>query len=52
MIIVIVGNILDGLEIYGPFEDMEDARHWAECRYFSDEWLAHRITNPNNNTML
>jgi hypothetical protein len=43
---------MDGLEIYGPFEDMEDAREWAERRYTVDDWFACRITNPNNNTML
>ena len=29
-IIVLIGNVIDGLTIYGPFEDMEAASSWTE----------------------
>lgn len=30
MIVVALGNAFDGLALYGPFEDSEDAAIWAE----------------------
>ena len=33
MIVAVVGNPFDGLEIYGPFEDHEDATDWCEKSY-------------------
>lgn len=38
--VVVTGNPIDGITLFGLFDDMETAREWAqiECRHI-DWWL-------------
>ena len=36
--LLIAGNVVDGLTFYGPFEDSEDAIHFAECNLRDITW--------------
>lgn len=36
--VLIVGNIVDGVSVYGPFSDPSSAAEYAEAN-FSDSWL-------------
>ena len=36
--VVIVGNPLDGIHIYGPFDSYNDAHNWAEN--IPEYWIA------------
>lgn len=38
MHVVLVGNPVDGLTIYGPFDTGEDASTWADDYVSSDAW--------------
>ena len=39
MIIVITGNPADGFSYYGPFDNIEQAAHWAEDLVQVDWWV-------------
>lgn len=41
--ILIVGNVFDGHEFYGPFADFEEAAEWADNNIDS-EWLVAKLT--------
>ena len=46
MYIIIVGNVIDGVELYGPFADVEEAQEYAESdrQIRHDEWhIVHLI---------
>ena len=45
MKVVFVGNVVDGLTVYGPFED-DDAVLFAE--YVDEEWLIVDVNNPKD----
>lgn len=47
MIIVIVGNPIEGLDIYGPFDDIDQAIGWGEDLVQGDWWLA-KVESPAN----
>jgi len=38
MHVVLVGNPVDGLTIYGPFTTAEDANEWADSNINADDW--------------
>lgn len=47
--IVIAGNPLDGLTVYGPFDDAESADTWAEheFRHGPSEYWITTLVEPN-----
>ena len=45
MIVAVVGNPFDGLEIYGPFADHEQATSWCE-RLDYEEWNVADVESP------
>lgn len=38
--VVVVGSALDGLSIFGPFEDAERAGYWAESEIEGDWFVS------------
>jgi len=36
--VVITGNPVDGLDIYGPFATAEEANNWADCEQAGEDW--------------
>lgn len=42
--VVIVGNPLDGTNIFGPFDSYNDAHNWAEN--LEEYWIT-RMENPD-----
>ena len=42
--VVVVGNVFDGIQIVGPFLNLEDAMDWGD-RQVSKEWWASSITS-------
>jgi len=44
LFIVLVGNVIDGIDIVGPFFHIADVQDWAsDC---PDQWTIKRITTP------
>jgi hypothetical protein len=43
--LVIVGNIFEGHEFFGPFDDGDDACNWAEDNV-KLEWLIAHLETP------
>ncbi len=46
MFILLIGNVIDGLNIVGPFPDNEDAVIWAEGNVKNEEWITTKLHNP------
>jgi len=50
MYIVAAGNPFDGMEVYGPFDDGNDANEWAEheFRHGGEWWVMklRRVSEP------
>ena len=53
MFIVIIGNVIDGITIYGPFKNHDSALEWAENSSRSTiegfDWIITEMENPNDN---
>lgn len=45
MFIVITGNIMDGMNFYGPFESFEEALEYAEAEIM-DAWFVAELIKP------
>lgn len=50
MIVAVVGNPFEGLEIYGPFEDHEEAMGWCE-KLNCETWNIVKVEKANNQHM-
>lgn len=49
MLIVMIGNPVDGFEFFGPFQDYEDATTWAtEKGNPDDPWWVVEVAGPND----
>lgn len=46
MTVVVGGNAFDGLVLYGPFDDQESAREFAEDELRHTEWHVVELVNP------
>lgn len=46
MYVVVFGNPLDGLEIVGPFQDADDALHYADCNLSGETWWTYQLSAP------
>jgi hypothetical protein len=46
--IILHGNIFDGFDFHGPFEDHDAAIEWAEQQKFDHEWLVATLNAPTN----
>ena len=44
-LILVIGNIVDGIEFIGPFTDGEDASEWAENN-LKVEWVIGVLNSP------
>jgi hypothetical protein len=44
--IIIEGNIFEGLNFHGPFDNHEDAIWWAEQNLKHAEWLVATLHDP------
>jgi len=44
LFVVLVGNVIDGIDIVGPFFHIADAQDWASD--YTDQWTIKRITTP------
>lgn len=42
--VIVIGNPIDGISLYGPFDDIEEAHEWAENN--SDEWWCAMLYEP------
>lgn len=38
-LVMLAGNPIDGLTVYGPFTDADDADRWAESNHIGEWWL-------------
>lgn len=46
MHILMVGNPLDGVQIYGPFDDEAEALAYGERYFRNDTWWVPRLIEP------
>jgi len=44
--IIIYGNVVDGLNFFGPFDDVSSAATWAEANKL-DEWVVTELSSPS-----
>ncbi len=44
--VIIHGNPVDGITIWGPFGDSEDAIEWATSDLHGDDWRQVEVQNP------
>ena len=42
--IIIVGNVVDGLRFYGPYDTAEDANEIADNAFKNEDWVVTNIT--------
>ncbi len=50
-VVLIVGNVVDGVRLVGPFVDFEEATTWGET--FGDhEWNAVELASPEDSEHL
>ena len=42
--VVITGNILNGVCVFGPFDGPREAMRWAEANH--DEWVVTKMFSP------
>jgi hypothetical protein len=47
MFIVLLGNVIDGLEVRGPFEDANDAGDWARDRRPYKDWVVTEVLSQD-----
>jgi hypothetical protein len=49
---VVIGNPIDGITVYGPFETLEDACSWGETITSSDgDWWPTSLVDPTKEIM-
>lgn len=46
MLILVIGNPVDGIIFIGPFDDGEEAVEYAEVHHKNDEWWMAPIDTP------
>ncbi len=44
--VVVVGDIFNGITIYGPFDSAKDARAWAHSEFADVPWWAVDLETP------
>lgn len=44
--VVMVGNPVDGISLFGAFDDVEAANQWAEDTIKNETWWVVRINAP------
>ncbi len=37
--LIIVGNVVNGLTHYGPFDDAEEANEYAKYKFDDEDWV-------------
>lgn len=47
MYLIIVGNPLDGLNIFGPFDTQEDALWYGENNHQGEDWWYAETIDPD-----
>ncbi len=45
MFVILAGNPVDGMTVYGPFDDAEDANDYAENNFDGDWWVT-KVEKP------
>lgn len=45
-LIVVVGNIVDGVRHFGPFDSMSDVFDWVEISNIKEDWMAVELSVP------
>jgi hypothetical protein len=48
MIIVMIGNLIDGFEFWGPFDTFEHAENYAQSHAKDGDWLVTEVNNPSD----
>lgn len=50
MFAIIIGNVVDGIELVGPFTTQKAARHWINNDVHIDdhEWIIARLQNSGD----
>ena len=48
-VIVILGNIVDGVNHIGPFDEWEDATNWAEAFSNGVQFVVTELSPPEDN---
>lgn len=46
MFIVITGNVIDGLTMFGPFSNAEDANEYGDLECGQDTWVVATLYKP------
>ncbi len=44
--VVVVGDPINGITIYGPFKDAEDAISWAQSEVTKEPWWTAALETP------
>lgn len=45
-LILIVGNVIDCIQLIGPFEDQDDIDDYVETNRITEEWVATELISP------
>lgn len=46
MYVLLVGNPVDGIAVFGPFNNGEEANEWADDHLRNEEWWAVALNSP------
>jgi len=44
---IVTGNIIDGFDLHGPFDDTTEAHDWADNEFPSMDWWVIILDDPN-----
>ena len=50
-IVIISGNIIDGVGIIGPFHDPSRATEWAAIHLKDEDWVTVNLLDPEDRTI-
>ena len=45
--VVVYGDVMNGIDILGPFSDFEEAINYAEINIKHESWWTTELKNPN-----
>jgi hypothetical protein len=44
--VIIVGNVVDGLQLYGPFQDASEANEYGDLEFPGADWIVATLEDP------
>ena len=48
IIVAIVGDVVGGVELFGPFDDFEHANEWCANNVPADDWHTIHVNKPES----